>query len=151
VEEALFLAKFVRQVTVVTRGPRLRATKVAQERALGNPRIQFRFETTVAEFHGHRRMASVLLRNTRTGDTEEASPAGVFVLIGQEPNTGWLKGQVALDERGFIVTDGSLQTSLGGVFAAGDARAGSTKQLVVAAGEGAMAALAIRHYLSEGA
>ena len=146
-EEGLFLTKFARRVTIATRDTVLTASRVAQEKALGDPQVEVLYQTTVAEFRGDGRLAAVLLRNTRTGETWETHPAAVFVFIGLQPNTGFLKGTLDLDERGFIRTDATLQTSLPGVYAAGDARAGSTKQLVSAAGEGATAALMIRQYL----
>jgi len=149
VEEGIFLTKFARQVTIVSRASQLKASKVVQDKALANPRIRVEYESTVAEFRGDKRLTSVVLKNTRTGETHEASPAAVFVFIGLRPNTGFLADTIELDERGFIVTDATLRTSLSGVYAAGDARAGSTKQLVSAAGEGATAALMIRHYLEE--
>lgn len=147
VDEGLFLTRFAREVTIATRGAQLRASRAAQEKLFSCPRVKVVYETTVAEFRGSRSLASVTLCNTRTGERQEVCPDGVFVLIGQEPNTWWLKGVVELDERGFIVTDERFQTSVPGVFAAGDGRAGSLKQLVVAAGEGAGAAIGIRHYL----
>ena len=147
VEEGIFLTRFARQVTIVTRAAQLRASKVVQEKALGHPRIAVEYESTVAEFRGETRLASVVLKNVRTGETRETRPAAVFVFIGSRPNTGFLADTIDLDEAGFIVTDAMLRTSLSGVYAAGDAREGSTKQLVSAAGEGATAALMIRHYL----
>lgn len=149
VEEGIFLTKFARQVSIVTRATQLKASKVAQEKALSNPRITVEYESTVAEFRGDKRLSSVVLTNVRTGETREVRPAATFVFIGLQPNTAFLADTVKLDERGFIVTDAMLRTSLTGVYAAGDARAGSTKQLVSAAGEGATAALMIRHYLEE--
>src|SRR5439155_5563864 len=96
---------------------------------------------------GDSRLRSVVLRDTATGEKKEITPAGVFVFIGLTPNSHVVKDLVQLDEFGFIQTDMALQTSLPGVFAAGDVRAGSTKQAASAAGEGAAAALAIRRYL----
>lgn len=149
VEESIFLTKFARHVTVVTRASQLRASKVVQEKALANPRISVAYGETVAEFRGDKRLSNVVLRDVRSGSTRDVDVAAAFVFIGLEPNTGFLADTVRLDERGFVVTDAMLQTSLTGVFAAGDARAGSTKQLVSAAGEGATAALMIRHYLEQ--
>ena len=147
VEEAVFLARFASQVTIVARGPALTASKVAQEKALASPRISARFNTEVAELRGKDHLQSVVLRDRESGATEEVSVNGMFVFVGLQPNTGFLAGTISLTETGFIATSATLQTSARGVFAAGDARAGSTKQLVSAAGEGATAALMIRQYL----
>ncbi len=107
-----------------------------------------RFNTEVVEFDGsNHRLASVITKNTKTGEKEELRPAGVFVFIGLSPNSKPFTDVAKLDERGFIVTGIDFQTSTHGIFAAGDVRAGSTKQLVSAAGEGAAASLAIREHL----
>mgnify|MGYP005858038881 CR=1 FL=1 len=147
VEEGLFLTKFARQVTILTRAPYLTASKIAQDKALRSDQITILYETTILEFRGDKQLSSVVVRNNRTGETTQLYPSGVFVFIGLQPNTSFLAGKIELDEHGFILTDPTLQTNLPGVFAAGDARAGSTKQLVSAAGEGATTALMIRDYL----
>ncbi|MBI4318604.1 MAG: FAD-dependent oxidoreductase [Chloroflexi bacterium] len=147
VEEAVFLTKFARKVNIAYRGTQLTASAVAREKALASPKIAVHYETVVAEFRGKARLSSVVIRNVRTGETNEVACSGVFVFIGLEPNTKWLKGSVELDDMGFIVTDSSFRTNMPNVFAAGDARKGSTKQLVSAAGEGAASALMIRHFL----
>ncbi len=147
VEEAIFLTKFASKVNIAYRGTQLTASAVAQDKALANPKIAVHYETVVAEFRGKGRLSSVLMRNVRTGETMEVPCSGVFVFIGLEPNTKWLKGSIDLDEMGFIITDSSFRTNVANVFAAGDARKGSTKQLVSAAGEGATAALMIRQFL----
>jgi thioredoxin reductase (NADPH) len=149
VEESLFLTKFASKVSIAARGAQLSASRVAQEKAFESPKLEVLYETVVAELRGDTRLRSVLLRDVRTGETREARPAAVFVFVGLQPNTGFLRSSVDLDERGFIKTDLTLQTSLEGVFAAGDARLGATKQLVAAAGEGATAALMIRQYLEQ--
>jgi thioredoxin reductase (NADPH) len=146
-EEAIFLTKFARHVTIVTRDAELTATQVAREDVVHHPQIDVRNRTTVQEFRGSGKLESVVLRNVDTGATEELHPAAVFLFIGLQPNTDFLRGTLALTETGFIVTGPTLETNMPGVFAAGDARAGSTKQLVSAAGEGATAALMIREYL----
>jgi thioredoxin reductase (NADPH) len=99
------------------------------------------------EFRGDTKLRSVVLHDTATGTDAELFPAAVFVFVGLEPNTQFLRGLVDVDEAGFVRTSPTLETSLSGVFAAGDARLGSTKQLVSAAGEGATAALMVRPYL----
>jgi thioredoxin reductase (NADPH) len=102
-----------------------------------------------AKDDGSGKLGAILIENRETGETEEHHPAGCFVFIGLDPNTGFLKGQVDLDDRGFILTDDRFMTSMPGVFAAGDVRSGSTKQLASAVGEGAAVAIAIRSYLEK--
>jgi thioredoxin reductase (NADPH) len=146
-EEAVFLTKFARRVTLITRAGELNASQVAREDVLHHPQITVRTRESIQEFRGSRKLESVVVRHLDTGATEELHPAAVFLFIGLQPNTDFLRGSLDLNDAGFIVTSPTLETSLPGVFAAGDARAGSTKQLVSAAGEGATAALMIREYL----
>lgn len=146
-EESLFLTKFARNVTIVTRDAQLSASKVVIDKVEEHPSIDVIGNATVAEFRGDGRMESVVLRDTLTGALRRTAPAGVFVFIGLTPNTSIVAGRVALDAQGFIVTNGTLETSMSGVFAAGDCREGSTKQAASAAGEGAAVALAIRRYV----
>jgi len=147
VEEAVFLARFASQVTILSRGPTLSASKVAQEKVLSHPKIAVRFSTEVVEFRGDGHLTEVVVRDRNSDQTDALRPGGVFVFVGLQPNTGFLASTVMLTEAGFIQTAPTLETTVPGIFAAGDARAGSTKQLVSAAGEGATAALMIRHYL----
>ena len=145
-EEGLFLTKFASKVTIVTRDKQLSASKVVVEKVESNPKIELITDATPTEFKGDKKLASVIIKS-KDGSTRELKPAGVFVFIGLTPNTEAVKGLVDVDERGFITTDAGLQTSQPGVFAAGDVRAGSTKQAASAAGEGAAVALAIRRYV----
>jgi len=147
VEEAVFLARFASQVTILSRGPTLSASKVAQEKVLSHPKIAVRFSTEVVEFRGDGHLTEVVVRDRTSDRTDALRPGGVFIFVGLQPNTGFLASTVILTEAGFIQTAPTLETTVPGIFAAGDARAGSTKQLVSAAGEGATAALMIRHYL----
>ncbi len=146
-EEAVFLTKFASHVTIVTNGPQLTSSKVAQEKVLNAPQIDVHYNTVVKSFQGSQKLAGVVLQDKASGSEEEVHPAGVFVFIGLQPNTAFVRGAVDLNAAGFITTSATFETSMPGVFAAGDARAGSTKQLVSAAGEGATAALMIRQYL----
>lgn len=146
-EGALFLAKFASRVTIVVRGAGLSASKIAMAKVLGHPRVDVRPHTAVRELRGDTKLRSVVLHDTGTGTDEEILPAAAFVFVGLEPNTGFLRGVADLDEAGFVRTSPTLETSQPGVFAAGDARLGSTKQLVSAAGEGATAALMVRQFL----
>lgn len=150
VEEGLFLTKFASKVTIVSNMPKLTASQVAIEKALRHNQVDVLYNTSVAEFRGKDgKLAEVVLKNAESGDEQTHEAAAVFVFIGLQPNTAFLERQVELQQHGFIVTDAKLETSVPGVFAAGDARAGSTKQLVSAAGEGATSALMIRQYLEE--
>jgi len=150
-EEGLFLTQFAEKVTIVQRGDLLTASKLLQDKVASHPRMRVLLNREVTGFRpkedGSGKLAAVELRNTATGEPEELHPAACFVFIGLDPNTGFVKGKVDLDARGSIVTDTGFQTSMSGVFAAGDVRAGSTKQLASAVGEGAAAAIAIRQHL----
>jgi thioredoxin reductase (NADPH) len=166
-EESLFLVKFVEKVLLLVRSDKLRASQVIQEKALSHPKMEIRFDTEVVRFDGSGgKLKEVEIRNNRTGSQEIIHPAGVFVFIGLTPNTAMLENTgIHRNPWGFIITghdlvhDGQqiqgfrqrepmfLETSVPGVFAAGDARQGSTKQVASAAGEGATAALLIREYL----
>lgn len=146
-EESLFLAKFAKHVTIATRGDGLSASKVMVEKVREHPEIDIITNVAPAEFKGDGHLEAVTLRDARTGELRTVTPEGVFVFIGLTPNTTIVQGTVHLDERGFIITDQTLQTSVPGIFAAGDCRVGSTKQAASAAGEGAAVALAIRHYV----
>jgi len=150
-EEGLFLTQFVDKVTIVQRDDRLTATKLLQDKVMVTPRMEILLNREVVEFKpkedGSGKLGAVVLEDRETGATEELHPAGAFVFVGLDPNTGFVKGSVDLDDRGLIVTDMGLQTSMPGVFAAGDVRSGSTKQLASAVGEGAAAAIGIRRYL----
>lgn len=149
VEEGVFLTKFSPEVTLLVRGDALHASKVASEKALEKMRV--RFHTGIKELRGEGgKLKTVVVQDTQTGEEQELHPAALFVYVGIEPNTKFLAGTVELDDRGFIRTNAMLATSIPGVFAAGDGRAGSTKQLVSAAGEGATAVLMIRDYLKMG-
>ncbi len=166
-EESLFLANMAQHVTLFVRGDKLKASQVIQEQLLRRPEITVRFNTEVLRFDGKGgKLTAVTVRDNKTATTEIVHPAGVFVFIGLTPNTGFLKSEhLRLDDSGFIVTGhdlvhdherpagfeqrepGILETSVPGIFAAGDIRAGSTKQVASATGEGATAALLIREYL----
>ncbi len=149
VEEGLFLTKFASRVTVLERGERLGASRILQEKAASHPQMEIRLNTTVEEFKGNGKLRSVVVKDGKTGAIEELKPGAVFVFIGMDPNTAFLKGVVDLDPRAFITTSQTMETSVEGVFAAGDVRAGSTKQVASAVGEGATVALMIRQYLEK--
>ena len=149
IEEGLFLTKFASKVTVLEVRDRLGASQILQEKAASHPKMEVRTQTTVEEFKGNGRLESVVVKDLSTGTVEELRPGAVFIFIGLDPNTGFLRDVVDLDRWGFVTTGPTLETSVPGVFAAGDVRAGSTKQVTGAVGEGTTAALMIRHYLEE--
>ena len=146
-EEGVFLTRFADRVTIATKDPQLTASKVVVEKVAENPKIDLLTNVRPVELRGQNRLESVVLENTVSGERRELRPGGVFVFVGLTPNTAFLRDLIKLDERGFILTDGTLATNVPGIFAAGDSRAGSTKQAASAAGEGAAVALAIRRYV----
>ena len=149
IEEGLFLTRFASHVTVLEVGDRLRASQVLQDKAAAHPQMDIRLNTTVREFRGDGKLSSVLVEDVNTGQQDELHPAGVFVFIGLDPNTAFLADSVELDERGFIKTGSGMETNRHGVFAAGDVRAGSTKQVAAAVGEGAAALISIRGHMEQ--
>ena len=150
-EEGLFLTQFATKVTVVEYHDMLAGSRLLQERVLDSPQMEVLTGTQVREFHadGTGKLAGISLENRATGEVTRRDVPGAFVFVGLDPNAGFLGGAVETDARGFIVTDRNLETTLPGVFAAGDVRAGSTKQLASAVGEGAAVAIQIRHHLDD--
>jgi len=132
---------------MVVRTPTMSASKLAVDKIAQADAINVRYNTEVQELHGTNKLTAMTIRNRDTGATERITPASVFVFIGLFPNSGWLPAAIERDQAGFVVTSTMLETTLPGVFAAGDVRAGSTKQAASAAGEGATVALMIRDYL----
>ena len=149
IEEGLFLTKFASKVTVLEVRDRLMASQILQEKVARHPQMEVRLNTTVEQFKGNGKLSSVVTKDVKTGAVEELNPGAVFIFIGLDPNTGFLRGVVDLDQWGFIMTNEGLETNLEGVYAAGDVRSGSTKQVTSAAGEGTTAALMIRQYLEK--
>jgi len=147
-EEGLFLTEFTDKVTLLEYSPELAASSLLQEKIRSHEKFEIHTNTRVKEFQSKGgRVEAVIAEDRGTSDVLEFRPKGVFVFIGLTPNTEFLNGAIDLDDRGFLATDAMLQTSMPGVFAAGDVRAGSTKQLASATGEGASALLMVREYL----
>jgi thioredoxin reductase (NADPH) len=147
-EEALFLARFGSKVTVIHRRDELRASKIMQERARANSKIEFRWNSVVTEVCGDTKVSGVRLRDTVTGEESELDVTGLFVAIGHEPNSALLKGQVELEDNGYVKTfDGTTRTSVEGVFACGDVQDHYYRQAVTAAGSGCMAAIDAERWL----
>ena len=148
-EGGLFLTKFASQVDIVDIHTKARASRTAQQKVAEMPNMAVLLNHAVKAFKGEHRLESVIVEDNATGAQQELRYDGVFVFIGLSPNSDLVKDQVQLDRQSFVVTDGTLMTSLTGLFAAGDVRAGSTKQAAAAAGEGATVALMIREYLKK--
>ena len=147
VQDAAFLSKFGSKVTIIHRRDALRATKILQERAFKNPKIEIAWNTIVKEILGEYKVESLLLEDVKDGSQRTLAVDGVFVLIGTHPNTELLRGQIILDPTGYIITDEDMQTNIPGVFAAGDCRRKSLRQMVTAAADGAIAAVAAERYI----
>lgn len=150
-EESTFLTKFATKVTVVHRRDKLRASKIMEERAKGNPKIQWIWNSTVVEIQdpAKKQVTGVHLKDVQTGQETDFPCQGVFIAIGHQPNTDFLKGQVELDEKGYLVLKKETETSVPGVFGCGDIHDVRYKQAVTAAGWGCMAALDCERYLTE--
>jgi len=148
VEEATFLTKFASKVTIIHRRDKLRASKIVQDRAMKNEKIAFQWNSTLEEVIGDEVVTGIRLRNTQTHQTEELALSGVFVAIGHTPNTSLFKGQIDMDEQGYIRTQPyRTTTNVPGVFAAGDVQDSNYRQAITAAGSGCMAAIDAERYL----
>ncbi|UCG03863.1 MAG: FAD-dependent oxidoreductase [Candidatus Heimdallarchaeota archaeon] len=149
-EESLFLkSRFVKEVTILIRRNEPSATKLLQEKIQDAEGINVWLNSEIVELIGENKLKSVVVQHTDRGEVKEYHPDGIFVFIGLSPNTEFVAKGLELDESNFIITDGQLQSSVHGIFAAGDCRKGSLKQAVASAGEGATAALMMRNYLDE--
>lgn len=151
VEEAIFLTRFARRVTVIHRRDTLRAAKSIQERAFANPKIRFLWDSVVARVDGDEAVSAVTVRNVKTGEMTvlragEEGMMGLFGFVGYRPNTELFAGQLAL-ENGYIPTDADMRTEIPGVFAAGDVRVKSVRQVVTAASDGAIAAIQAERFI----
>lgn len=147
VQEAIFLTRFARRVTIVHRRDQLRAIKVLQDKAFKNPKVEFVWDSVVEEIMGDEHVERVRLKNLRTGEATDRPADGVFVYVGIRPVSGFLPASIALAD-GYVVTDDHLQTSVEGVFAAGDIRPKPLRQITTAVADGATAAMAAEHYLA---
>lgn len=146
-EDALFLTRFANKVTVVHRRDRLRATKILQERASANKKIEFLLSSMALEVVGKTKVEGLRIKNVTSEGERTVKASGVFVLVGVAPNSGAAKGLLTLDEKGHIVTDDEMRTSIDGIFACGDVRRKLLRQVVTATGEGATAAFSAQRYV----
>jgi thioredoxin reductase (NADPH) len=151
-EEAIFLTKFASKVTIIHRRDEFRASKIMQDRALANPKIEVVWNAVVEDVAGEGAVQHVVLRDTITDELSELDVQGVFVAIGHTPNTKLFEGQLDLDENGYIITEAdSTRTSVEGVYAAGDVQDHTYRQAITAAGSGCMAAIESERWLGEAA
>jgi thioredoxin reductase (NADPH) len=150
VEEATFLTKFARSVTIVHRRDELRASKIMAERALSNDKIRFAWNSAVEAIHGDAKLTGITLRDTETGETRELPVTGLFVAIGHDPRNELVKGVVDLDDEGYVLVEGrTTRTNLPGVFASGDLVDHTYRQAITAAGSGCAAALDAERFLAD--
>jgi thioredoxin reductase (NADPH) len=148
ITEALYLSKFASSVKVIHRRGQLRASKIFQERAMADPKIEFIWDTVATQIEGDGLVKQLMLKSTRNAKISIIEVAGVFVAIGSEPNSAQWRGLLPLDEGGYIITNELMETKIPGIFAAGDVRHNSARQAITAAGDGATAAMSAERFLS---
>ncbi|MCL6518364.1 MAG: thioredoxin-disulfide reductase [Armatimonadetes bacterium] len=147
VQDAVFLSRFASKIAIIHRRDTLRACKILQERVLKNPKITVKWNTIAVEILGKEKVEGLVIENVATGKRETLPVEGVFVLVGTDPNTEFVHGTVVTDEQGYILTNEEMQTNVPGVFAAGDCRRKSLRQLITAAADGAIAAVSAEKYI----
>lgn len=147
IEESLFLTKFVSKVYLVHRRDKLRASAILQERTKQNPKIEFIWNSVISRIYGNDKIGKVTIKNVFDNSERELNIDGIFVFIGFVPNTGFLDSFVELDKEGYVVTDSGMKTSREGMFAAGDVRSNTLRQIITACGDGARAAISAQHFV----
>ena len=148
IEEATFLTRFASKVYLVHRRDELRASKIMQERAFENPKIEILWDREVAEIHGDEKLSGITLQNRVTNESENLDIQGLFIAIGHRPNTDLFKGHLTLKDNGYLITEGdSSKTEIAGVFACGDVQDDYYRQAITAAGSGCMAAIDAERWL----
>jgi thioredoxin reductase (NADPH) len=148
-EEGLFVTRYARKATVIHRRDALRASAILRERAFANPKIAFAWNSVVEEILGEKAVSGVRVRNVVTGEVSTLDVTGVFIFIGLTPNTAYLKSKLKMDDGGHIYVNEWMETDVPGIFAAGDIRANSARQVVSSAGDGATAAIRADHYIGD--
>ena len=148
-EEATFLTKFASKVHIIHRRDTFRASKIMQERALNNEKIEVHWNSAIEDIKGDQKVQQIILKDTKTGESKTLEMGGVFVAIGHEPNTELFKNQLEMDENGYIIQKNNTETSVKGVFTAGDVHDHRYRQAVTAAGFGCMSAIDVDKYLTE--
>ena len=149
VQESIFLTRFAKKVYIIHRRDQLRANKTLQERAFANEKIEFVWDSVVTSIEGSSDVEKISIKNIKNGETKQLGVDGCFVWVGIQPNTDFLKDTVALDELGFVIVDKNMQTSVSGVYAAGDARDTPLRQITTAVGDAAIAVSSAEHYISK--
>ncbi|MBA1334868.1 MAG: Thioredoxin reductase [Firmicutes bacterium] len=149
VQEAIYLTKFAETVTLIHRRDELRAAKSLQDKAFANEKMSFVWDSVIEEIKGDGIVEKVVVKNKKTGELSEIETDGVFVFVGYDPVSELVKGLLETDEKGYIITDDEMHTSVEGVFAAGDVRKKLLRQVVTAAADGAIAAVKAEHYIAE--
>jgi thioredoxin reductase (NADPH) len=148
-EEGIFLTKFARKVTIIHRRDELRAGEALKKRAFANEKIDFIWDTVVEEIKGNGKVEAVRLRNVKSGQQKEMAIDGVFIFIGHYPNSSLFEGQLEMDERGYLITDEKMTTSVPGVFAAGEIQDPIYRQIATSVGQGCAAAMMAERWLGE--
>jgi thioredoxin reductase (NADPH) len=148
-EEANFLTKFGKSVKIIHRRELLRASKILQDRAFENPKIEFIWNSTIIDIKGDNKISSIVIKNNKNGEEKKLDIGGLFVAIGHEPNTNIFKDQIDLDDKGYVIVKNYTKTNIDGVFASGDVHDYRYRQAITAAGFGCMAALDIEKWLAE--
>ena len=149
ITEAIYLAKFASKVTVIHRRDQLRASRILQEKAFADPKIEFLWNTVVDEIEGTDLVQRIRLRQVKTGEKSTLDISGVFISVGLKPNTDYLKGVLPLDAAGYIITNDKMETEIPGILAAGDIRRNSARQAITAAGDGATAAIYAERFIMQ--
>ena len=149
ITEALHLTKFAAKVTVIHRRHQLRASRILQEKASSEPKIEFLWDTVAEAIEGENSVRRIKLRQVKTGKKSSLEIAGVFISVGLKPNTDYLKGVLPLDDGGYVITNDTMETEIPGIFAAGDIRRNSARQAITAAGDGATAAFYAQKFLTQ--
>lgn len=149
VEEAVFLTRYVKHVTLIHQLDYFQASKAAQDELFKNPNISIIWNSQIKEILGENFVNGVLIENVKTKETQEIETDGVFVYIGMEPKTDFLEGKVGINEYGYITTDEDMQTNIPGVFAVGDVREKKVRQIATATGDGVIAGVIVEKYLAE--
>lgn len=149
IEEAIFLTRYAKSVTVIHRRDTLRAGVILQNRAMENPKINFLWNTVVTEIVGEEAVSAVRLKDTVTGEEREHKTDGVFIFIGHKPNTELFDGQLEIDKQGYLIVDRLMHTKIPGVYAAGEVADPNFRQVITSAGMGAAAAMQAIHFIQE--
>ncbi len=149
IEDAIFLTKFAKKIYVVHRRNKLRAEKILQQSAFGMPSIEFIWDSVITEIKGDKTVEGVDIKNVKTGNVAAKKIDGVFIFVGAKPNTNFVKNIVRINENGYIITNDDMETSQLGIFAAGDIRSKTVRQVATAVGDGAVAGFSVQRYIEK--